>query len=70
MLAMAMWPSMRSRNAGWPRGDLVEILARGQGLVGPEGVVPVAAGEPVAGGRGVGEGLDLGEHVGERFGRR
>ena len=67
VLAMAMCPSMRSRNAGWPAGDLVQILPGGQRLVGPQRVVPVAAGEPVAGRRGVGEGLDFGQHVGERF---
>ena len=48
-------------------GDLVEILARGQRLLGPQRVIPVAAGEPVAGGRGLREGLDLGQHLGERL---
>ena len=47
--------------------DFVEILARGQDLLVPEGVIPVAAGEPVAGGRGVGGGLDSCEHLGEGF---
>ena len=53
---------------GMARGDQVEILARGQGLAGPEGVVPATAGEPVAGGCGFGEGGDAGKHVGEGFG--
>ena len=52
---------------GMIAGDFVEILARGQRFVGPESVVPVAAGEPVAGGRGVGGRLDFREHVGEGF---
>ena len=55
------------KEGGMIAGDFVEILARGQGLVGPEGVVPVAASEPVACGSGVGCGFDLREHVGEGF---
>ena len=47
--------------------DFVEILARGQDFIGPQSVIPVAAGEPVACGRGVGGGLDFREHVGEGF---
>jgi hypothetical protein len=52
---------------GMAAGDFIEILAGGEDLFGPEGVVPVAAGEPVAGGRVFGEGLDFGEHFGEGF---
>ena len=39
----------------------------GRTFCGPEGVIPVAAGEPVACGRGVGGGFDLREHLGEGF---
>ena len=52
---------------GMIAGDFVEILAGGQRFVGPEGVIPAAAGEPMARGCCVGGGLDLREHVGERF---
>ncbi len=48
-------------------GDLVEVLAGGENLLVPEGVVPVAAGEPVSRGSGLGEEVDFSEHFGERF---
>ena len=34
-LAMAMWPSMRSKECGMAGGDFVEILAGGEDLGGP-----------------------------------
>ena len=37
---MAMWPSVRQRTVGVIGGDLVEILAGGELLAGPESVVP------------------------------
>ena len=47
--------------------DFIEILPRGEHFICPEGVVPVAAGEPVSGGRVLGGRLDFGEHFVERF---
>ncbi len=52
---------------GMIAGDFVEILACGQGFVGPQGVIPVSASEPVACGSRVGCGFDLREHSGEGF---
>ena len=58
-LAMAMWPSMRSRNAGWPPVTLSSSWRVGKDFLRPQSVVPIAAGEPVAGGSGFGAGLNL-----------
>ena len=64
-LAMAMWPSTRSRKAGWPPVT-GSRSACGQCLRGPEGVVPSAAEDPCAGSRGFWRRRRCGLHFGER----
>src|ERR1700722_1729972 len=49
-------------------GDAVEILARGQRLVGPERVIPATAGEPVASRALLRFSLDALEHFVEGLG--
>ncbi len=52
-------------DGGVTGGDLVEVLAGGQGARRPPGVVPAGAEDPLAGGSSGGVGADAGLHVGE-----
>ena len=46
-LATAMWPSVRSRKAGWPAVTASRSWRGGEGFRGPLGVVPAAAEDPL-----------------------
>ena len=52
-------------DGGMAGGDGVDVGARGELLVGPDGVVPASAADPCSGGEGDGEGADAGLHLGE-----